>query len=54
MVKIDFSTLQSKYPLLNSGDISFLNKYFGNPEIVSKFEEIEKYRKKKLIVFYII
>jgi len=54
MVNIDFSTLQSKYPLLNSEDISFLNKFFNKPEILSKFEVIEKERIKKLRIFTII
>lgn len=47
-MKINFSSLQKKYPLLDSEDISFLNEFFNKPEILSKFEKINAIRKKRM------
>lgn len=44
-MQLDFTNVASKYSLLNSKDISLLNNFFNQKEILDKLEEIEKWRK---------
>lgn len=44
-MNLDFTNTASKYSLLDSNDITLLNNFFNQQDILDKLEEIEKWRK---------
>lgn len=51
---IDFSTVPNIHEKISTWEIQKLNDIFQQPEIIEKLKEIERYRKKRLKVFWYV
>lgn len=51
MQTIDFSTIQGIHDKISAGEITKLNEIFQSPEVITKLEEIEAFRKKRQRIF---